>query len=81
MGTERVPINQAAKEIGCDPNVIRAMMYNGKWDLGEVRRLKNSCQKARYYIFRGKLDKFLGKENRHENVTQETNPQSPAPAT
>lgn len=62
MKTERVPINQAAREIGCNPNNIRAKMYSGEWDLGAVRKINSKTQKARYYIFRGKLDKFLGKE-------------------
>ena len=61
MTTEKVPIAQAAAEIGCTPQTIREKMYSGEWDLGAYYKKKNSCQKARYYIHRSKLDKFLGK--------------------
>lgn len=60
MKETRVTINQAAAEIGCNPQRVREKMYCGEWDLGAVIKLKGSVQKARYYVFRGKLDAFLG---------------------
>lgn len=61
MVSERVPITTAAEEIGCSQQTIREKMYIGEWDLGVVTKNKSGYQKARYYIFRTKLDKFLGK--------------------
>ena len=62
METQRVSIIQASIEIGCTPQTIREKMYTGQWDLGKFYKSKSKAQKARYYIFRPKLDRFLGKE-------------------
>lgn len=55
----KVPVKTAAAEIGCSPELLKARMRTRQWDLGMV----DSNQKRRtYYIFRHKLDRFLGKE-------------------
>lgn len=60
--TQRVSVVEAAKEIGCHPEYLRRQMKAGKWDLGKVVRPARSIGKCEYFIFRVKLDKFLGKE-------------------
>ena len=64
MQNDRVKLLDAAKELGCSPQCVREHMKRGIWDLGTVVRNQNkkSCRKYEYYIFRGKLNKVLGKE-------------------
>ena len=60
---ERVSVKDAAREIGCAQEYLRRQMKAGRWDLGEVvKPSRNGCQHE-YFIFRAKLNKFLGKEN------------------
>lgn len=59
---ERVSVKDAAMEIGCAPEYLRRQMKSGKWNLGEVvKPSAHGCQHE-YFIFRAKLNKFLGKE-------------------
>lgn len=63
---ERVTVKQAAKEIGCAQEYLRRQMKAGvgRWpELGEVIKPPKGGEKYRFFIFRAKLDKFLGKEN------------------
>lgn len=55
--SQKVTVRNAAKEIGCDPEYLRRKMKTGEWDLGEYEKGK---KRARYFVFRKKLDKFLG---------------------
>lgn len=59
---ERVSLPVAARELGCSPQAVREHMRAGLWDLGEVippeKRGKTTWA---YYIFRPKLDVFLGR--------------------
>lgn len=58
---QRISVLEAAKEIGCDPDFLRQMMKKKKWDLGEVIPPEKGGKKTyTYYVFRAKLDKFLG---------------------
>lgn len=59
---QRVPTKQAAKEIGCAEQYLREQMRYGAWDLGSVIKPKRGGTNYRCYIFRSKLDKFLGRE-------------------
>ena len=59
---EKVPIKQAAEEIGCAPEYLRRQMKAGRWPIGEVVRPPRGGTNYRYFIFRARLDKFLGKE-------------------
>lgn len=61
--SERVRTKDAAKEIGCAEQYLRERMRDKKdhWDLGVVIRPKTGGKNCRYYIFRSKLDAFLGK--------------------
>lgn len=60
--SERVSVPDAAKEIGCDPQYLRLQMKSGHWDLGSYVKPGKGRKKGNYYVFRKKLDRFLGKE-------------------
>lgn len=67
--SKRVSVKDAAAEIGCAPEYLRRQMKSGRWNIGEVvkpdvksdKKQKKQCE---YFIFRAKLDKFLGKEEK-----------------
>lgn len=61
---QRVGLPDAAKELGVAPQAVREHMKRGLWDLGEVvTNVKpNGKKRYRYYIFRPKLDRLIGKE-------------------
>lgn len=59
--SERVKVKDAADEIGCCIPYLYEMMRTGKWDLGDYAKSKGR-KRATVFIFRDKLDKFLGKE-------------------
>lgn len=59
--SEKVPVEQAARMIGCAPEYLRRQMKAKVWDLGQVVRPSRGGSKYRYYIFRAKLERFLGK--------------------
>lgn len=60
--SQRVSVFEAAAEIGCHPQYLRQQMRTGKWDLGNVVKPSRNGSRCEYFIFRAKLDKFLGKE-------------------
>ncbi len=60
-GTERVTVLQAAKELGVAPQAVRIQMQRGKLDIGMVMPSIQG-KGLRYWIYRNKLDKVLGKE-------------------
>ena len=68
--TQRVSVKDAAAEIGCHPEYLRRRMKAGKWNLGEVVRPARGGAQCEYFIFRAKLDKFLGlgEEERQEGM-------------
>lgn len=57
---DRVPLNQAAKELGMAPQGVREYMKRGLIDIGMVLPNKNKTG-YQYFIYRRKLDKVLGK--------------------
>lgn len=59
--TERVPVRQAAKELGVSPQAVRVQMERGLLDIGIVMPSVEGT-KRQYWIYRSKLDKILGKE-------------------
>lgn len=59
---QRVTVIDAAKEIGCDPDYLRQKMKKKTWDLGMVVPPSKPGGRYEYFIFRAKLDKFLGRE-------------------
>ena len=59
---QRVTVKNAALEIGCSEALLKARMRRKEWDLGFVE----GDYRKTYYIFREKLDRFLGKEKREE---------------
>ena len=64
--SERVSVAQAAKEMGCCAQAVREQMKRGLIDIGYVApcvRGKNRSRRSyRYFIYRSKLNKLLGKE-------------------
>ena len=57
----RVRVTDAAREIGCAPQFLRLRMQAGDWDLGSYVGPGTGGRHGNYYVFRDKLDKFLGK--------------------
>ncbi|MCI8489025.1 MAG: hypothetical protein HFJ04_02015 [Lachnospiraceae bacterium] len=67
--SERVSVKEAAELIGCEAGFVRMKMREkgtGRWDLGEVAKSKKPGGRYTYYIFRAKLNAFLGKEGTKE---------------
>lgn len=60
--SQRVKVADAAKEIGCHPQYLRMKMRTGVWDLGKVEKPRHASGQYEYFIFREKLNKFLGLE-------------------
>ena len=60
---QRISVPDAAKEIGCDPDYLRQKMKRKEWDLGVVVPPVKGKKMYTYFIFRAKLDRFLGIEN------------------
>lgn len=63
---QRVSLPEAAKEIGCCKEFLRRQIKKGEWDLGQYVKPGKGQKKASYFIFREKLDRFLGIENNQE---------------
>lgn len=57
--SQRVSIEEAAKEIGCCKEYLRRQMKSGKWNLGKVVKPPPGGSIYQYFIFREKLNKFL----------------------
>lgn len=64
--SERVSVVEAAKEIGCAPGFLRLKMKTGEWDLGAYSKPPRGGKNFSYYVFRSKLDRFLGKGDGNE---------------
>ena len=64
--SERLTTEDAAKEIGCCVQAVRENMRRGIWDLGSVVPCGGKKRKYNYYVFREKLDQFLGKTGKEE---------------
>lgn len=61
--SERVRPEDAAREIGCATEYLRRQMKSGVWkELGIVVKPKKPGGNHEYFIFRSKLNKFLGIE-------------------
>ena len=60
MQTERVPLVQAARELGIAPQGLREYMKRGLIDLGLVMPSLEG-KRYNYLIYRDKLDQVLGK--------------------
>ena len=58
--TNRVTVEQAAKELGLAEATVRYYMELGKLPLGEVLR-RPGCRRRTYVIYRNKLDAVLGR--------------------
>lgn len=63
---ERVSTKEAAKAIGCNEQYLRERMRDKgarRWDLGTVVKPGTRGKNYKYYVFRPKLDAFLGRGN------------------
>jgi predicted transcriptional regulator len=60
VSTERVPLLQAAKELGIAPQGLREYMKRGLIDLGLVMPSLDG-KRYSYLIYRDKLNQVLGK--------------------
>ena len=61
---DRITAAAAAREIGCDVEFLRRQMQRKdekRWDLGVVVPPEVPGGNSQYFIFRGTLDKFLGR--------------------
>lgn len=58
---QRVSVADAAREIGCHTEYLRRQMRAGKWKLGEVVKPAKASGRYNYFIFRTRLNEFLGK--------------------
>ena len=59
--SRRVPLPQAAAELGLSPQGLREYMKRGLIDIGQVLPAANGGNGKRYVIFRDKLDRHMGK--------------------
>ena len=66
--SQRVTVADAAKEIGCEPDYLRQKMKKRIWDLGTVVAPSQPSGRYEYFIFRAKLDRFLGLEEQEAAV-------------
>lgn len=69
--SQRVRPADAAKEIGCCLGYLYERMRLGDWDLGEYVKPKGR-KRATVFIFRDKLDRFLGKRPESNSKSIET---------
>ncbi|MFG6379181.1 MAG: hypothetical protein K1W19_12840 [Lachnospiraceae bacterium] len=60
--SERVSVVQAARELGISPQGVRENMKKGLLDIGYVFPSVSGTKTLRYFIYRDKLNKHLGKE-------------------
>lgn len=71
MEKQRVPLSQAAAELGMAPQGVREYMKKGLLDIGEVLptiQNRTERKKYNYHIYRDKLDRHLGKGVSNEEV-------------
>lgn len=57
---QRVPLPDAAKELGISADYLRFLMRAKKVDLGMVLPPKSKNGRCEYLVFRAKLDRFMG---------------------
>lgn len=57
----RVPLNEAARELGVAPQSVREHMRRGIWDLGSVVPPIHKGGRWGYHVYREKLDRHLGR--------------------
>lgn len=58
--SERISVKEAAAILGCNPQAVRENMKSGRWDLGSVVPTGKAGKKYNYYIYRAKINKFIG---------------------
>lgn len=66
---DRITAAAAAREIGCNVEFLRRQMQRkdeDRWDLGEVVPPEVPGGNYQYFIFRGKLDRFLGRKDQKQ---------------
>jgi len=58
--SERISLSEAARQMGISPQCLRIQMQRGLVDIGYVAK-STTGNSYRYYIFREKLNKVIGK--------------------
>ena len=58
---EVISAEQAARELGVPAQAVRERIKQGVWNFGDVVKGKNG--KDTYLIYRGRMNKFLGRES------------------
>lgn len=59
---ERVSVAEASKVLGVSPQCLRLQMQKGIINIGYVAKDMSRGESYRYYIFRDKLDRLVGKD-------------------
>lgn len=59
-GTDRIPVAEAARLIGCTPQIVRFNMRKGIWKIGLVVPGKKVTQ---YYVYKARVMKLIGGED------------------
>ena len=59
---QRVPLPEAAKVLGMDPDSLRQAMLRKEIDLGIILPPRTKGGRRQYIVLRTKLDKLIGKE-------------------
>lgn len=57
---KRVPVIEAARQIGCSPNKVREKMKRGRWKLGIVEPPEKGGRSTyEFFIYQHLIDEFL----------------------
>ena len=65
--SEKVPINEAAAELGITAACLRERMRRGIYPIGlYIPKKLSGCKEDRFEVYRSKLDKFLEKDTRQQ---------------
>ncbi len=57
---ERMTVKECADLLGVSPQTVRERMKRKIWDIGTVSKSRQGIR--RYDIFRGKVERLIGKE-------------------
>jgi len=64
---ERVPIKQAAQELGMSRQAVREHMRRGLFDIGDyIPKERTGKKQDSFYVYRPKLDRHLGRIQKGE---------------
>lgn len=61
-GTDRIPVAEAARLIGCTPQIVRFNMRKGIWKIGLVVPPTKGKKITQYYVYRARVMNLIGGE-------------------